>query len=65
MIKSRSRRPSAALATSACRAEMLRVRNVTACARVVSSSRVLPVLRGGAVAEAYTGERLPGAAPQL
>ena len=39
-VRSRSRRPSGALVTSACRAEMARVRNVIACARVASSTRM-------------------------
>ena len=49
MVRSRSRSPSGALVTSACNAEMARVRNWTACARVVSSTRVAsrsPRLRG-------------------
>jgi hypothetical protein len=37
-VRSRSRRPSGALVTSACRAAMARVRNWTACPRVVSST---------------------------
>ena len=39
-VRSRSRRPSGALVTSACRAEMARVRKVIACARVASSTRM-------------------------